>query len=176
MTNERQPVAGVVGATVCALALATAALLPTTANGPSADELLLLTLPALAGLAGCAGWLASQYAVPTKTWILSLGVTAAWGLVVGGLIMASNWSAWRFHAGQVASYDEAISSAASDAKSSDGERLEASSRLREDQRESLRDLARSKRSVAYGAALVAIGAVAGVQMRKLKKRAAATSA
>ncbi len=76
------------------------------ANGASGEELWLLTIPAVIALAGSLGAIVSAAATPTRTWIVPLSIVAVWGVVFGGLIVASSLSAWSHYSDQASVYSE----------------------------------------------------------------------
>jgi hypothetical protein len=180
MPTERDLLWPIVGATASGAALVTGALLPATANGGSAEELLLLTLPAVVGLAGFLGWIVIKAASPSPKWIIPLAVVAAWGVVVGALVVLSNWSAWNFYAEDLQSQieqTERIRQGNSGGKDSDSaETPEQIAEIRAEEDESREMVSRSKRSVLWGGVLVLIGIASGLVAARLRRKGRTTAA
>ncbi len=179
--NERQGLIAAVGATVCGVILVTCALLPTTPNGASADELLFLSVPATAGLAGFLGWAAMKAATAAPAWVVSLWVVAAWGVLVGALCLFSNISAWNHNAKMLQSSIEITEGYRTGSADSKGDMpddyvKEQIFEGQQDEQEYREKVSQSKRSVLGSAAMVALGLAAGWKARQLKRMRSAAVA
>lgn len=99
----RVPLFLVILLAVSVLALATFALSPKLMGGAAIDynDFVLFIELAVIGTVIGFGWLAFGYAQPTKAWLVPLGITAAWCLVVGLLTLFTNYSGRSYWAGSL---------------------------------------------------------------------------
>jgi hypothetical protein len=174
MPTERDLLWQIVGATVSGAALVTGALLPATANGGTAEDQLLLTLPAVVGLAGFLGWIVIKAASPSPKWIIPLAVVAAWGVVVGALVVFSNWSAWNFYADdlqlQIEQTERIRQGNSGDMDPDPPGTPEQIAESRAEEEESREMVSLSKRSVLWGGVLVLIGLASGMMAARLRHK------
>jgi hypothetical protein len=88
---------------VAILSLATFALAPVLMGGGAIDYndffslILFATIAAVSGF----GFLAVGFAEPTKAWLIPLGITATWCLVIGLLTLFTNYSGRSYWAGNL---------------------------------------------------------------------------
>ncbi|MBX9788566.1 MAG: hypothetical protein K2Y37_06585 [Pirellulales bacterium] len=164
---NRLPMFAVVAFAVCLLALATFAVGPVLMGGGPLDfnDFLPLILASLAGTLACFGWLALARAVPTREWLVALGLVAAWCLVIGLLTLMTNVNGRSYWAGQLRSAEERAYSTGGQADSKADSLTEEQSRQRiDDAREDIQQARESRDYKTKGCflslAMTAVGLVA----------------
>ena len=100
---NRVPLFLVIFLSVAVLALATFALSPVLMGGGAIDydDFFWIILIALVGTVIGFGWLGLARAMPTREWLVPIGLVAAWCLIIGLLTLFTNFSGRSYWAGNL---------------------------------------------------------------------------
>lgn len=159
----------VVGATLSALVLVTCALLPTLIGDYQESWMWLIMLSFFATLA-FSGWIVAAFATASRVWLISLGILAVWGVLLGSATTLKNYEDYSFHSSQVVSGRERTERMRTEAGKDSTPRSQGEiDRAREDEVRTQTNVDRAKRGLTFSVPILLVGLAAAVKTALLAR-------